>query len=42
MQSELYEDLEPADDFMKKRSLQDLTTLAADADAQVCVFYPFG
>lgn len=37
MQSELYEDLESTDDFMKKHSLQDLTVLAADTDAQVCI-----
>lgn len=39
MQGELYEDLEPADDFMKKHSLQDLTVLAADTDAEVCVAF---
>lgn len=38
MQSELYEDLEPPDDFMKKHSLQDLTVLTADTDAQVCTY----
>lgn len=37
-QNELYEDLEPVNNFMKKHSLQDLTVLSTDAVSQVILY----